>query len=126
MLIGTFRAEDPTIYPGTLLALDAQTKEVGGAPLLHGVAPIGKSNELGIGMAGGGILYDSRDNEVFPRSGAFHQFGVKAVQGFPLDADVQYGGAGASVSWFVPLWNRALVFATPGRRRPRVRQRPLL
>jgi hypothetical protein len=112
VLIGTFRAESPTIYPGTLLALDAATKNTDGTPLLRGIAPLGKSNnDLGIGMAGGGVLYDSRDNEVFPRDGAFHQIGVKAVQGFPIDEDVQYGGAGASLSWFVPLWHRAVVFA---------------
>jgi hypothetical protein len=111
VLIGTFRAESPTIYPNSLLALDAATKAPDGTPLLRGLEPAPRSSELGIGMLGGGVLYDSRDNEVFPHSGAFHQIGVKAVQGFPLDADVQYGAFGASFAWMVPFWNRAVVLA---------------
>lgn len=111
VLSGTFRAESPTVYPGTLLALDSTTKAADGVPLLRGVEPTGKSSQLGIGMLGGGVLYDSRDNETFPRSGAQYQLGVRAVQGFPTEADVQYGAAAGSVSWYVPLFNRSIVFA---------------
>jgi outer membrane protein assembly factor BamA len=63
-------------------------------------------------MVGGGLIYDTRDNEVFTHSGAFHQIGVRAVQGLPYDAGVQYGAAGANFSWYVPLFHRAAIFAT--------------
>jgi hypothetical protein len=106
VLVGTFRAESPQAYPGTKLALDATKTLVGGGPLVRGV------QELGIGMAGGGIIYDTRDNEVFTHSGAFHQIGVKAVQALPYDASVQYGAFGANFSWMVPFWNRAVILAT--------------
>jgi hypothetical protein len=112
VLVGTFRAEDPTAYPGSLLALDAATKAPNGAPLLRGVEPAPSENRLGIGMAGAGMIYDSRDSEVFPRSGSFHQLGVKAVQGLPLNADVEYGGVGGIFSWFIPLFHRSVVLAT--------------
>jgi hypothetical protein len=112
VLAGTFRDESPTVYPGTLLAIDAATKGPDGKPLLRGVVPNPAPSQLGIGMLGGGVLYDSRDNEIFPRSGTLYQLGVRAVQGFPLEADVRYGATGASFSAYVPLFHRSVVLAT--------------
>jgi hypothetical protein len=111
VLIGTFRAEAPQAYPGTQLAADALRKNSDGTPFIRGIAAQG-SSELGIAMLGGGMIYDTRDNEIFTHSGAFHQIGVKAVQGLPSDANVQYGAAGANFSWMVPLFHRSVVFAT--------------
>jgi outer membrane protein assembly factor BamA len=111
-LVSTFRAEAPTVYPGSLLAIDATTKNSDGTPLLHGVQPVPKDSALGIGMLSGGVIYDSRNNEIFPRSGAFHQLGVKAAQGLPYDANVQYGELGANFSWMFPIFHRAVVLAT--------------
>jgi outer membrane protein assembly factor BamA len=105
VVIGTFRAESPQAYANTKLTLDAAN------PPANGAQPVRGLQEMGIGMLGGGIIYDTRDNEVFVRSGAFHQIGVKAVQALPYDADVQYGAFGANFSWFVPLFHRAVVFA---------------
>lgn len=112
VFIGTFRAEAPTAYPGTQLSKDASSTNANGAPLLWGVGPGPRSSELGIAMLGSGFIYDSRDNEIFPRSGAFHQVGVRVVQGLPYQADVRYGAFGANFSWMMPLWNRTVVFAT--------------
>jgi outer membrane protein assembly factor BamA len=106
VLIGTVRAESPQVYPGTKLQIDSM------APPASGAQPIRGLQEMGIGMIGGGIIYDTRDDEVFVHSGAFHQIGVKAVQGLPYDASVQYGAFGANFSWFVPLFHRAVIFAT--------------
>jgi Omp85 superfamily domain len=112
VLIGTFRAESPQPYPGTKLASDAVTSANGG-PLNHGATPLIRGvEELGVGMIGGGLIYDTRDNEVFTHSGAFHQLGVKAVQALPYDDSVQYGAVGANFSWMVPLFHKAVVFAT--------------
>jgi outer membrane protein assembly factor BamA len=105
VLIGTFRAESPQVYPGTKLALDIAPATAPRGEPVRGV------QEMGIGMIGGGIIYDTRDSEVFPHSGAFHQVGVKAVQGLPYDAGVQYGAFGADFSWFLPLFHRAIVAA---------------
>jgi outer membrane protein assembly factor BamA len=112
VLVPTFRAEDPTVYPGTQLALDAAAKNPDGTPLLRGVQPAPKNNSLGIGMLSAGVVYDSRDDEIFPRSGAFHQLGVKVAQGLPADQSVQYGELGGNFSLMVPLLGRAVVFAS--------------
>jgi hypothetical protein len=103
--IGTFRAEAPQAYANSKLTLDAAM-----APSM-GAQPVRGLQEMGIGMLGGGIIYDSRDNEVFVHSGAFHQIGVKAVQGLPYDASVQYGAFGSNFSWFVPLFHRNVILA---------------
>ncbi|AKU98898.1 hypothetical protein AKJ09_05562 [Labilithrix luteola] len=97
MLAPTFRFEDPVAYEGSRLALDAQTVTRSGAPLIRGLhsAPVA-------GLAGG-LVIDSRDNEFFPHRGMFHQVGVRYVQGFPLDGDIQYGGAGVNLAGYVPL-----------------------
>jgi outer membrane protein assembly factor BamA len=111
-LIGTFRAEAPTVYANSKLATDADTKNADGTPLLHGVLPGQGDNKMGIGMVGAGIIYDTRDNEVFPRSGAYHQAGLRAAEGFPLENNVQYGAAGANFTWMAPLDpHRAIVLA---------------
>jgi hypothetical protein len=98
-----FRAEAPTAYAGSLLAQNAAQKE-GGSPLVRGV------QEMGVGVLAGGILYDSRDNEIFPHSGAFHQIGLRAAAGLPATTRVGYGGAGADLRWAFPL-GRDTVFA---------------
>ena len=51
----------------------------------------------------GGLLFDSRDNEVFPRSGGFHHVGLRATLGAPRDERVGYGGVGAQVATYLPL-----------------------
>ena len=91
MLGTTFRYIEPETYADSKLAADAASNQVIGVePLL-----------LGAIHAGG--IYDSRDDEIFPTRGQFHQMGVRAVQGFPLDAAVHYGAASAILSGFVPL-----------------------
>jgi outer membrane protein assembly factor BamA len=65
---------------------------------------------MGVGVLAGGILYDTRDNEIFPHSGAFHQIGLRAAAGLPTTTGVGYGGAGADLRWAFPL-GRDTVFA---------------
>jgi outer membrane protein assembly factor BamA len=109
MVSTTYRYESPRAYAGSRLAEDAAAGRV------VGLTP------LSLVMVGAGFVYDSRDNEYFPRSGSFHQLGVRYAQGIPFDADVHYAALGAIFSFyrsiggpFVLAW-RALVDAEVGR-----------
>ena len=112
VLVPTFRAESPEAYAGSRLALDAASRNRDGSPLLRGVLPSAKSNTVGIVMLAAGAMYDSRDDEIFPRSGAFHQLGVKVAQGLQAAENVRYAQLGANFTWMVPLVQRKLVLAT--------------
>jgi hypothetical protein len=101
--LGTFRAESPGTYPGSQLERDVATRTADGAPLVRGV------QQLGIGMLGTGFIHDSRDNEIFPHSGQFHQIGIRAALGLPTDSGVSYVGLGGSFSWVVPLGRDTVV-----------------
>jgi hypothetical protein len=108
MLAGTYRFASPEAYPGSKLAADAA------AGRIIGLQP------LSLVQAGVGIVYDSRDNEYFPRGGSFHQIGVRFVQGIPFEAGAQYAALGAIFSFyrsiggpFVIAW-RALIDAEVG------------
>lgn len=100
MLAPSFRYMQPETYPGSRLAQDAAAHGAGGAPIIRGLEP------LGLASLGVGIVYDTRDNEFFPRRGAYHQVGVKAVQGIPADGDVRYGEASAILAAYVPVAHR--------------------
>ncbi|MCL2450340.1 MAG: outer membrane protein assembly factor [Polyangiaceae bacterium] len=77
------RYEDPTAYPDSALARDAQLGRVFGL------------KSLGLLQVGAGIIYDSRDNEYFPRTGSYHQVGLRFVESVPFEDDVRYGAFGA-------------------------------
>ncbi|HEX4475494.1 MAG TPA: BamA/TamA family outer membrane protein [Polyangiaceae bacterium] len=91
MVATTFRYDDPHAYPGSRLALDAASGAVRGV------------GELGIVLVGAGIVYDTRDNEYFPRWGSYHQIGLRVAQGFPTGAGVRYGGFGAMLAKYAPI-----------------------
>jgi outer membrane protein assembly factor BamA len=50
-----------------------------------------------------GVGYDTRDDEIFPRHGAYNQMGVEYLQGAPTNAGVEYGEAEVQVSGFRSL-----------------------
>jgi outer membrane protein assembly factor BamA len=50
-----------------------------------------------------GVLYDSRDNEIFPHKGFLHQVDLRFAQGLPTEADVEYGAVAASFAGYLPL-----------------------
>jgi hypothetical protein len=91
MVATTIRYDDPSAYAGSKLAED----EASGA--VRGVGP------LGIVLVGAGFVYDTRDNEYFPRSGSYHQIGLRVAQGFPVGDGVRYGGFGAMLAKYVPV-----------------------
>ena len=88
MVATNYRAESPLIYPGSKLAEDAAAGRV------RGVHP------MSLLTLAGGVIYDSRDNEYFPRTGALHQIGLRFVGGIPFDEDVRYGALGAMLAMY--------------------------
>jgi len=91
------RYVNPTPYPGSKLAEDASARAPNGSPFVLGV------RELGIMSEAAGVLYDSRDSEIFTRSGWFDQVGVRFSQGFPLDAGITFGEAEVTFAKYTRL-----------------------
>jgi hypothetical protein len=87
----------PTSYEGSKLAQDEARRNQDGSPLLYATSPVS------LPSLAGGIVYDSRDNEIFPHSGMLHEVGVRLEQGLPSDANVRYLEAGAILRGYVPL-----------------------
>ena len=90
-LAANYRYESPSGYEGSKLAEDAASGRVRGL------------NPMSIVMLGAGIVYDSRDNEYFPRRGSYHQIGIRFNQGFPIANDVHYAAAGAIFATYKSL-----------------------
>lgn len=91
MIAAQYRYESPLAYAGSKLAEDAAAGRV------RGLAP------MSLVMGATGLVYDTRDNEYFPRRGAYHQVGVRYVQGLPLGDDVRYGAFGAIFAMYREL-----------------------
>jgi hypothetical protein len=87
----------PQAYADSELALDSSRPSTNGAPTLHGTTP------LSLPSVAAGFVYDSRDNEIFPRAGMLHELGVRFEQGFPLGGNVRYMEVGAILRGFVPI-----------------------
>ncbi len=92
----------PRDYAGSRLETDAAA-HTGGAPIVRGFR-----DEPVLTLAAG-LIVDSRDNELFPTRGVFHQIGLKYVQGFPLDGDVAYGGASGVFAGYIPLGGESVL-----------------
>jgi hypothetical protein len=109
LMVGTaVRFENPSAYAGSALAVDTAAGRVRGL------------QALALPMLSAGIIYDTRDNEYFPRRGSFHQIGLRSVQAIPFDSDVRYSAFGAIFAAYRPiggpfvLAGRALVDAEFG------------
>jgi hypothetical protein len=101
MLAVGFRYVDPGVYPGSKLAEDA-------AAAARGANLVG-SRTLALASLGAGVMYDTRDDEIFPHRGQFHQAGLKYVAGFPLDAGARYAEASAVLAEYVRLARDSVV-----------------
>ena len=112
-----YRYMAPTAYADSKLVRDAESKNPDGSPVVRGL------ETLSLTQVAVGMIYDSRDNEVFVHDGAYGQVGVAYQQGVPTAADIQYGEAEALIQGY----GRWPVRARGARRgRPAVRPRPLL
>jgi hypothetical protein len=101
-LMGQYLHISPQVYADSLLAQNL-SMPAPGQPTLYG------ATALSLPSIAGGLLWDSRDDEIFPRSGMFNEVGVRALQAFPLDADVRYIEAGAIVRGYIPLPGQAVL-----------------
>ena len=97
LLSTQYRFEDPGPYENSQLAKDVA------AGAVRGVRP------MSLFTAAGGFVYDTRDNEIFPRRGSYHTVGVRATLGVPVSESVRYGGAGARVSTYIPVGGPAVL-----------------
>jgi hypothetical protein len=87
----------PTAYAGSQLQVDTASRQPNGGPLLYG------TRALSLPSLAAGFTYDTRDNEIFPRSGMFHEVGVRGELGVPTGGDVRYLEAGAILRGFIPV-----------------------
>jgi hypothetical protein len=86
-----YRFEDPGPYFPSKLATDAASGQA------RGVEP------LSLATLAGGVIYDTRDSEIFPRSGNYDQIGMRWTLGFPTGAGIQYGEFGAMLATYQPI-----------------------
>ncbi len=80
------RYVNPTAYAESRLAIDAATRRPDGTPLVRGLEP------LGIGIINFGILYDTRDEEIFPSRGSLHLAALRFAGATPTNSGVYWAG----------------------------------
>jgi outer membrane protein assembly factor BamA len=97
VLVTMYRFEDPRSYAGSELATDVATRNADGSPLVRGLHP------MSVVTLGGGAIYDTRDNEFLPKSGQFHQLGLRFHEAFPWNDGVRYGHASTIFAGYVPI-----------------------
>jgi hypothetical protein len=91
MLGAVYRFEDPGPYQPSKLAEDAAAGKI------LGVEP------MSLVTAIAGIVIDTRDSEIFPRQGSYHQIGFRGTVGIPFDDNVRYGAFGAMLATYRPI-----------------------
>ncbi|MBX3188741.1 MAG: BamA/TamA family outer membrane protein [Labilithrix sp.] len=82
----TLRYVRPVAYPESRLAIDAATRDEDGRPLIYGL------EGLGIGMVNGGIIYDSRDDQIIPTRGSYYLGAVRLAGATPTTSNVNWMG----------------------------------
>ena len=85
------RYVSPEAYGDSQLARDVASGSVRG---LQG---------MGLGFVAFGAGVDTRDDEVFPHRGVFHQVGIKLSGALPTDSSIRYAAVGGVFSGFVPI-----------------------
>ena len=73
--------------------------------LIYGTEPVS------LPSLAAGFVWDSRDSEIFPRSGMLHEVGVRGERGVPFDSGVKYLEAGGIFRGYVPLGPAVLAAA---------------
>lgn len=91
MFATSYRYEDPHVYSASKLESDALSGSI------RGVRPLSLLSQAA------GVLYDTRDSEIFPRSGGYHDLGIRGALGIPVAHGVRYGAVGLQLAQYVPL-----------------------
>lgn len=98
------RYVNPHAYPESRLAIDAATRLSDGRPLIHGLQP------LGIATLNGGVIYDTRDDEIYPRTGSLHVAALRLSGAVPTSSGVYWAGINVVYHRYVKL-PQSFVFA---------------
>lgn len=91
------RYVSPRAYPESRLAIDAATRLSDGRPLLRGLQP------LGIATLNAGLLYDTRDDEIYPHHGSFHVGALRASGATPTSSGIAWAGLNVVLHQYVKL-----------------------
>jgi len=83
------RYTNATAYGYSKLEADSRVIEPDGSPRIRGLNPIAAA------IPAVGVVYDTRDNEISPRSGAFDIYGLRFAAGAPTSEGILYGGGSA-------------------------------
>ena len=92
-----YRYMAPSAYADSKLARDAVAKNPDGSPVVRGLG------NASLTQLSAGLIYDTRDNEVFVHSGLYSQLGTTYQQGFPLADSIQYGESQMLFQGYQPL-----------------------
>ena len=110
----TLRNVNPSTYAGSKLDLDSRRVDEEGEPYIRGLGSLNHA------IVAGGLLYDTRDNEITPNRGSFDQYALRLGGATPTRAGVYYGGVNLIFRRYVPIGGpfvlaaRGLVDATAG------------
>ncbi len=110
MLGVQLRYTDADAYPYSKLAADAAVIEPDGRPRIFGMDPIASA------IPAAGLVYDTRNDEISPRSGSFDMIGIRAGLGVPAgpgssNRGMRYVGGSVVLRRYAPLVG-PLVLAT--------------
>lgn len=103
----TLRNVNPSTYAGSKLDLDSRLVDEDGDPYIRGIESMNHA------IVSGGLIYDTRDNEITPRKGSFDQYALRAGAATPTRSGVAYGGANVIIRRYFPLSSN-VVFAARG------------
>lgn len=102
----SFRYVVPTVYEGSALAEDTRKEDVDGEPLITGT-----SDQAIVGLHLG-VGFDSRDSNINPERGMFHELVFSGYPGRPGgDNFPLYGSVTLNTRFYVPLAGEYLVLA---------------
>ncbi|MBX3258510.1 MAG: BamA/TamA family outer membrane protein [Labilithrix sp.] len=101
------RNVSPSSYAGSKLDLDSRRVDAQGQPYIRGL------ESLNHAVVSGGLVYDTRDNEITPHRGSFDNYALRLSGATPVRAGVYSGGANIIVRRYVPIAG-PFVFAARG------------
>lgn len=103
----TLRNVSPSAYADSKLDIDSRRVDERGKPYILGLEALNHA------IVSGGLVYDTRDNEITPHTGSFDQFALRLGAATPTRAGVYNGGASVVLRRYYPLGG-PFVFAARG------------